>query len=164
MSTKKNNNRINKKTKKLTKKNRSFTKKNNNKPYLTPKQILSLEFLAEYYDISKKARGLEKSTKSDEGFLSVWKKVNGNKNKLSKYPIKSQISNGQTWDKHREDYLNRRKSMIKNSSTDLYYISGPNKGLPTKLHVNMLMWGYSPQVNKVLSNIKKYKKIIKNIT
>lgn len=132
------------------------------KPYLTPDEILKLEFLAEYYNISRKARGLEKPTTSDEGFLVVWRRVKGDKKKLRNYPVKKYVPQGQTWDKQRNNFITRRLSMIKNAKDKLYYTSGNNKGLPTKLHINMVMWGYSPDVKNLLSGINKYKEIIKH--
>jgi hypothetical protein len=132
-------------------------------PYMTYKQIKSLEFLAEFYDISVKARGLQKPTTSDKGFVPVWKEVNSDKKRLRNYHIKASVPQGQTWDKHRNFYITRRLSMIKNTKDALYYTTGPYEGLPTKLHVNMMMWGYSPDAKSVLSNIKKYKKTINSI-
>lgn len=38
-------------------------------PYLPLKLVNALESLAEYYNVSHKARGLQKPTKSDKGFL-----------------------------------------------------------------------------------------------
>lgn len=136
------------------------------RPYLTPKQLDQLEFLAEYYKISEKARGLEKPTKSDKGFKVIWETstnkggANGDKKRLRNMPIKASVPDGQTWDKHRNQYLTRRLSMVKNAKDDLYYTSGKHKGLPTKLHVNMMMWAYSPDSKKVLKNIDSYKKKI----
>lgn len=136
--------------------------------YLTPQQVNQLEFLAEYYGISEKARGLHKPTKSDKGFKVIWETsirnggAGGDKKQLRNMPIKANIPDGQTWDKHRNQYLDRRLSMIKNAKTDLYYTTGPDTGLPTKLHVNMMMWAYSPDATNVLKNIKKYKKIIQS--
>lgn len=134
------------------------------KPYLTPKQVSDLEFLAEYYDISHKARGLEKPTTSDEGFFVIWRRVKGDKKRLRTLPVKISVPDGQTWDKQRNNYLVRRLSMINNSKDALYYSSGKDAGLPTRLHVNMVMWAYSPDVKTVLSNINKYKTIINNNT
>ena len=41
--------------------------------------INKAEKLAKYYNISRKARGLEKPVKSDQGFLVVYKKTKGKK-------------------------------------------------------------------------------------
>lgn len=139
------------------------------KPYMTHNQVSKLEFLAEFYEISEKARGLQKPTKSDKGFKVVWETsverggAGGDKKQLRNMPIKASIPHGQTWDKHRNQYLERRLSMIKNDSNGLYYAKGPYKGLPTKLHVNMIMWAYSPDQTNILNNIDKYKKIIREL-
>lgn len=52
------------------KKNRGLTE---NYPYLPVRLVNQLEPLAEYYNVSRKARGLEKPTMSDEGFLVVYR-------------------------------------------------------------------------------------------
>lgn len=143
-------------------------KKNNrgkteNLPYLKLNTINKLEFLAEYFNISRKARDLEKPSLSDKGFLTIFREVNGNPAKLRNYPIKQSVKNGQTWDKHRNQYIKRRLQMLKNAGYGLIYnTNDKNNGLPTILHINMIMNGYSPIEKELLSNINNYKKIIKN--
>ena len=131
-------------------------------PYLSLDVVNELEALAEYYDISRKARGLDTSTKSDKGFLQVYREVGGNEKMLRTIPIKASNSKGITWDKYRNQYLTRRKTMLKNAGYGLYHTSGELKGLPTKLHVNMIMWGYSPDKKKISSKnyLMKVKKIV----
>jgi hypothetical protein len=129
--------------------------------YLSVKNVNDLEFLADYYNISLKARGLEKPTKSDKGFLEVWRMVKGDKKKLRNLPVLKNNPNGETWDKHRNNYITRRLSMLKNTKDGLYYKDGPDAGLPSRLHVNMLMWGYSPDKKHILKQIKSYEKLIK---
>ena len=135
--------------------------KNNRKEemwnYLKLDVINKMELLAEHYNISKKARGLEKSNKSDKGFLEIYREVNGNIKALRNYPIKKTKPQGQTWDKHRNDYCKRRYSMIKHHKNKLYN----ENGLPTKLHTNMIMWGCSPDVKNITKLSKKIKKILK---
>ena len=136
-----------------------------NKPiiydYLTVKNIKDLEFLADFYNISLKARGIKKSTKSDKGFVEIWCSiVKGDKKKLRNLPVLKNNPNGETWDKHRNNYIKRRMSMLKNSKDGLYYKNGPYAGLPSKLHVNMLMWGYSPDKNHLLKQLKSFRKLI----
>ena len=143
-------------------------KKNNrgkteNLPYLKLNTINKLEFLAEYFNISRKARGLEKPSLSDKGFLTVFREVNGKPAKLRNYPINQSVEKGQTWDKHRNQYIKRRLHMLKNAGYGLIYSTNDkNNGLPTVLHINMIMNGYSPIEKELLSNINNYKKIIKN--
>jgi len=121
--------------------------------YLDLKTVNNAEKLAKIYNISKKARGLEKSIKSDLGFLEVYRNVKGNKKMLRVTPIKKKIPLGQTWDKHRNNFCLRRMGMIKDKP--LYHLEGKYKGLPTKLHTNMIMWACSPEPEKI-------KKIFKN--
>ena len=128
--------------------------------YLSPKEMDSLEFLAEYYKISDKARGLAKPTKSDVGFKVMWKSMaKGDKKKLRNMPIMVSKPDGNTWDKHRNNYIKRRISMLGNTKNGLYY----SNGLPSKLHINMIMWAYSPDKRAVLGSIGKYKDIINSL-
>ena len=128
--------------------------------YLSLNVINNVELLAKYYNISRKARGLEKPTKSDKGFLVVYRNIKGDKKKLRNLPIKKDIPKGQTWDKHRNNYCIRRMSMIKNK--DLYHKDGELKDLPTVLHTNMLIWGCTPDFDKINKMILD-KKIINKI-
>lgn len=128
--------------------------------YLSLNVINNAELLAKYYNISRKARGLEKSTKSDKGFLEVYRNIKGDKKRLRTLPIKKDIPNGQTWDKHRNNYCIRRMSMLKNK--DLYHKDGELKDLPTILHTNMLIWGCTPDFDKI-NKMFLDKKIIKKI-
>lgn len=132
--------------------------------YLDLDVVNKMEKLAEYYDISKKARGLEKPVKSDNGFLEVYRKVNGNKKALRKYPIRKNLPNGQTWDKHRNNYCMRRMSMVKNNKNMLYHKDGDLAGLPTVLHTNMIMWACSPEPSEIkkIANSKLLKEKLKN--
>lgn len=141
------------------KKNRGQTE---NYPYLSVQQVNKLEPLAEYYNISRKARGLEKPTTSDEGFLTVYRR-NTNPAKLRTIPVRQRVPAGETWDKHRNNFIKRRLLMLKNAGSGygLYHTEGPLAGLPTVLHVNMLMWAFSP--DKALYTSSKFAEIVKKI-
>ena len=138
--------------------------------YLPVDVVQKMTKLAEHYNISRKARGLEKSTKSDKGFVQIWKQVKGNPKALRTMPVKASIPEGETWDKHRNNYCNRRHSMIKGSKKyPLFHEDGPMKGLPTVMHTNMIMWACSPEPKKVIklskkldARLKQVKKSIKN--
>ena len=126
--------------------------------YLALEVVNKMEVLADYYNISRKARGLEKPVKSDKGFLQIYREVKGDIKKLRNYPIRKDLPEGQTWDRHRNNYCKRRLSMIKNMKKPLlFHDEGILKGLPTILHTNMIMWGYSPEQNKIISISKKLK-------
>ncbi len=62
---------------------------NKNNYKLIPLKIVKIfEPLANYYDISRKSRGLEKSTKSDKGFLQLYTELNGKWDKMKTLPVK----------------------------------------------------------------------------
>ncbi len=126
---------------------------NKNNYKLIPLKIVKIfEPLANYYDISRKSRGLEKSTKSDKGFLQLYKELNGKWDKMKSLPVKKSKSDGEKWEHHRDDYCKRRISMIGRAKNyDLY----DDDGLPTILHLNMLMWAASPDYKNIIKNYKK---------
>ena len=57
-------------------------------PYLPLSLVNDYEKMAEHYNISRKARGLEKPTTSDKGFLVVYREVKGNADKLKSIPVR----------------------------------------------------------------------------
>ena len=143
-----------------------------NHVYLKVGMINKVEWLAEFYNVSRKARGLEKPSTSDDGFLTVYRRIKNNA-QLRTMPVKASNPDGETWDKHRNNYIFRRLSMIHNAGPNygLYHTKGPLQGLPTILHVNMLMWAYTPDnsllepsrfnnlIKKIDAIIAKYKTI-----
>ena len=132
--------------------------------YLPLDVVNKMEVLAEYYNISRKARGLDKSAKSDKGFLQIYRKIKGDVKKLRNYPIRKNLPQGQTWDRHRNIYCKIRTNMVKKfPKYELYHESGPLKGLPTCIHVNMIMWAYSPDEKKIVKLAKNIKSIVKEI-
>jgi hypothetical protein len=118
-------------------------------PYLTLSLVNSYEKLADYYNISRKARGLEKPTTSNEGFLVVYRKVKGDKNLMKTIPCRKDKKDGVKWDRKREVAVSGKLGQAKRMKLDFFHKSGPLKGLPTKIHVNMIIWAYSPYPNKL---------------
>ena len=118
-------------------------------PYLHLELVNSYEKLAEYYNVSRKARGLEKPTTSDEGFLVVYRKVNGNGNLMKNIPCKNSKKNGVVWERKRIIEVLGKVGQAKSMKLDYFPKEGPLKGLPTVIHVNMIMWAYSPYPNKL---------------
>ncbi len=118
-------------------------------PYLPLELVNSYEKLADYYNVSRKARGLEKPTTSDEGFLVVYRKVKGNGNLMKTIPCKSDKKNGVVWDRKRIIEVSGKMGQAKSMKLDYFHKNGPLKGLPTIIHVNMIMWAYSPYPEKL---------------
>lgn len=119
-------------------------------PWLSLKTIAKYEKIAELYGVSMVARGLKKGTRTDEGFLKMYKKVDGKAHKLQYIPVKKNHMDGQDYWSYRISFLNSRIGQIKHAKTPLYYTEGKYKGLPTKQHIILIMHGYSPdkKINK----------------
>jgi hypothetical protein len=131
--------------------------KNKNKKrkyeYLDIKVVKRFEKLAKEYGVSEVSRGIKKASRSDKGFLVMYKKFNGNKQKLSFTPVKKNNPSGQDYDSMRETFINSRLGQMKKAKTKLYYTSGKYKGMPTKQHIILIMYAYSPEPN-VIKKIK----------
>ena len=140
-------------------------------PFIPLPLVNRLEALAEFYDVSLVSRGKISPNKTDKGFLVVFRQMaNGDPLKLSSLPILAKNPDGNTWDRQRENYLLRRLDMLRRAKTNkpgvLYVVDGPLAGLPSVLHVNMMMWAYSPDpqmrtksgVDKVLARLTEIKK------
>jgi hypothetical protein len=113
-------------------------------PWISLDKINKYEKIAEIYNVSKVARGIIKGTKTDEGFLKMYKNVNGKSYKLQYIPVKKNKKNGQDYWSYRISFLNSRLGQMKKAKTPLYYEDGLYKGLPTKQHIILILHGYSP--------------------
>jgi hypothetical protein len=118
-------------------------------PYLPLSLVNSYEKLANYYNVSLKARGLEKPTTSNEGFLVVYRKIKGNGSLMKNIPCKKNKVSGVHWDRKRVIEVYGKLGQIKRMKLDFFHKSGILKGLPTKIHINMIMWAYSPYPTKL---------------
>lgn len=128
-------------------------------PYLSLELVNKFEKLADYYNISRKARGLEKPTTSDEGFLVVYRRVKGDAKKMELIPCRKNKPNGVNWRRKREVEVSGKLGQAKRMKLDLFHKEGKLKGLPTKIHTNMIMWAFSPESNK----LKKSITLLKNL-
>jgi hypothetical protein len=117
--------------------------------YLDLDVIKKFEKLASEYDISRVARGLDKPTKSEYGFLVMYKKYG--KGKLPFIPIFSKKPERGDYDIFREKYINARLGQMKKMKIPLYY----ENCLPSKHHMTLIMNGYSPD-----KDIKKKLKLL----
>jgi hypothetical protein len=125
------------------------SKINKKLPYLPLSLINSYEKLANYYNVSRKARGLEKPTTSNEGFLVVYRKIKGNGTLMKNIPCRKNKVTGVHWDRKRDIEVYGKLGQAQRMKLDLFHKSGVLKGLPTKIHVNMIMWAYSPYPSKL---------------
>jgi len=123
-------------------------KKNKSKkpkyPYLPLSKIKKYEKLAEERNLSLVSRGKKKSTKSDKGFLEVYKVAKGSSRKLAFIPAKKSNPAGNDYDSLREKFLNARLGQMKKAKTKLF-----KDGVPTNQHLVLIMNGYSPASSKI---------------
>jgi hypothetical protein len=118
-------------------------------PYLPLSLVNSYEKLANYYNVSRKARGLEKPSTSNEGFLVVYRKIKGNGSLMKNIPCRKNKANGVNWERKRAIEVYGKLGQAQRMKLDLFHKSGILKGLPTKIHINMIMWAYSPYPSKL---------------
>lgn len=104
-------------------------------PYLSLSTIKKYEKLADKLDVSRVSRGIDKSTKSDYGFLVKYKKVK-DASKLAFYPVKVSSPEGNDYDSQREKFLNARVKQAK--------VLYDEEGNPTKAHLLLIMNAFSP--------------------
>lgn len=123
--------------------------------YLDLHIVKEYEKLANYYDISHVARGLKKPTKTDTGFLVMYKKYG---QKLYFIPIFKNKPNCMDYDVYREKFINSRLGQMKYGNIKLYN----SDGLPTKQHVILIMHAYSPDPTGIKNKIKLLSTISKN--
>jgi len=145
---------------KLSKPNKSKLQGGNKWSYIPLNIVNKLEKIAEYYNVSHKARGLQKPTKSDKGFLQIYRSYKGNQKLFEHLPVRANKPDGETWAHHREDFCNRRYAMIKGKKNYGLYDSN---GLPTVMHTNMLMWACSPDDKNIIKNADKILEILNKL-
>lgn len=123
-----------------------YKNKKENEPnykFLPLSTVMKYEKLAEEYGVSQVARGVVASSKTDEGFLKVYKKI-VKPYKLQYIPVKKNRPQGQDYYSFRNSFLKSRLGQMKASKTPLFYTDGKYKGLPTKQHIILIMYAYSP--------------------
>lgn len=114
-----------------------------NYKFLSVDIIKKYEKLANEYNVSEVARGIKPSTRTDYGFLQIYKKVK-KPYKLQYIPVKKNKPNGQDYYSFRNTFIKSRLGQMKSAKTPLFYTEGKYKGLPTKQHIILIMYAYSP--------------------
>ncbi|XP_075225776.1 uracil-DNA degrading factor [Lycorma delicatula] len=102
--------------------------------YLPLEIMESYEPLAKHYNIT------------DIGFLQAFKDVDGEIKALRSKKVPDEEI---TWDVQRNKNLKILKTKIKENYIPLFETDEPMRGLPTKEHVELIMWGYSNDLTKI---------------
>ena len=66
------------------------------------------------------------------------------KNKLKNIPVKKTKPNGVDWYRKRDVQIKAKLSQIERMNLKLF-----EDGKPTKIHINLIMWAYSPEKKKI---------------
>lgn len=101
---------------------------------------LPLETVEGYRDLAKH-HGIQ-----DFGFLEAFKEVDGDLKRLRNKKIPDGST---TWDIHRNRNLKIIDTKISDDFLPLFETDEPMRGLPTKEHVELILWGYSKEPTKV---------------
>ena len=128
--------------------------------FIDYKLIKYYDKLAEYYGISEVARGKKKAKTTDKGFLQVFTK-NSDSTKLKNIPVKKDKPEGANWFDTRNNRLKAKIGQMNKMKIKYFHEDGKLKGLPTKMHTILIMWGYSP-FEKEIKNLMK-KKVLNSI-
>ena len=123
-------------------------------------KFLKMDLIKKYYPLANKykvaevCRGIKKAKTTDKGFLEVYSKVK-KEDDLKKIPVRKDKPDGANWYKTRENRLNAKIGQMKRQNIDYFHKSGDMKGMPTKMHVILIMWAYSPYEKKLKELLNK---------
>lgn len=106
--------------------------------YLPLEVVEAYQLLAKHYKIE------------DNGFYKAYKDVDGDYKKLRNKTVEG---SNVTWDVHRNKAIKPLADQIKEKNEVMYETSDLLNGLPTKIHTQIIMWGYSPDPSKIKKSI-----------
>lgn len=112
-------------------------------PFLPYNLVHTYETLADYYGISKGARGLEKPVTSDKGFVRIYENASSPE-KLEKIPVKISNPTGANWLQTRNNRVRAKLGQMLKMNIPFFHEEGPLKGFPTVMHTILIMWAFSP--------------------
>lgn len=118
-------------------------------PFLSLRKANKYKQLAKERGVSKVARGEVKSTQTDMGFMEAYAKVGGRKDRLKTFPVKKSKPDGQTWWERRNAFNARHLAQMKKNNRPFFETKGKYKGTPTRQHLGLIMWAYSPYPSKL---------------
>lgn len=113
---------------------KAHSRSKENFSYLPVELMEEYEPLAKHYSIA------------DTSFLQIYKEVEGD---LKKLRMKKVPDSEVTWDVERNRNLKTINGKIKEKYLPLFETDEPLRGLPTKEHVELIMWGFSNDSTKI---------------
>lgn len=97
--------------------------------------------------VSKVARGVEKSTQTKEGWVQAYIATGGNPVAMAKRLTGR--NDHETWKDRRKQFLARHLKKVKLDNEPLW-----KNGQPTRRHLALVAWGYSPTIPKLKKWLK----------
>ena len=120
--------------------------------YMSLDEIEPFESLMDKKKVSLVARGLTPSKQTNTGFLVAYKRAKGD------IPTIEQMKNGfgdQTWGERRHGFVARHAEQMKNER------AFDENGDPTRRHLGLIAWAYTPFPKKIKDWISKNKRNFK---
>ena len=116
-----------------------------NYKWLPLKAVLQSVSAMDREDVSRVARGKEQSSQTREGFVEAYIATNGSIDKMKKRLTGRNDS--ETWAERRNGFVGRHLEQMRNADT---YKDGwlPN-GEPTRRHLGLIAWAYSPSPKRL---------------
>ena len=118
-------------------------------PFMSLSKANKYKALAKERGVSKVARGEVKSTQTDMGFMEAYAKVGGRKDRLKTFPVRRSNPEGQTWWERRNAFNARHLAQMRKNNRPFFETKGKYKGTPTRQHLGLIMWAYSPYAYKL---------------
>jgi len=117
--------------------------------YMTLDEIKPFESLMDKKKVSEVARGIVPSKQTNTGFLVAYKRAKGD------IPTIEQMKNGfgdQTWGERRHGFIARHAEQMKKER------AFDENGDPTRRHLGLIAWAYTPYPKQIKNWIKKNKR------
>jgi hypothetical protein len=90
-------------------------------------------------------RGVSEVARSPRGFLSAYKLASGDPWRMGR-----DAYSGQTWEQRRINFINRHVEQSKRKKESLW-----EKGQPTRRHLALMMWAFTPTPTKTMSWVRR---------
>jgi hypothetical protein len=97
--------------------------------------------------VSKVARGIEPSSQTNSGWVQAYIATGGSESKMSKRLTGR--NDHETWKDRRTQFLSRHLAKVKKDNEKLW-----KNGEPTRRHLSLIAWGYSPNTAKLKQWLK----------
>jgi hypothetical protein len=133
---------------------RSHSRAKENLTYLPLDVVEAFQPLADRYRVKTEVPGV------DSSFLKAYRASDGDLKKLRVLKVNPDDEKSITWDVHRNKNLKPLVERIKGDEAPaLYRTEEKVRGLPSKEHIELVMWGYSPEVTKLKKTISLVKEL-----